>query len=128
MTNPFPCSADPDLFFAPDGQHTDTDAYRARAAAAKALCAGCPNRLPCLRQGREERHPGIWGGEDDNERAWAGFKPRTMNRVPAACGTAAGAKRHSRKGTKACRPCLDAANAVRRENEARQQDKLATAA
>lgn len=128
MTAPFPCSADPELFFAPDGQHIDTPAYRARAAAAKALCAHCPNFLPCREEGRRERHPGIWGGEDDGERRRAGFKPSSKSRVPAECGTAAGAKRHSREGTKACRPCLDAANSARRKNEARQQDELATAA
>jgi WhiB family redox-sensing transcriptional regulator len=57
--------ADPELFF-PIGS---AGAALAEIRRAKAVCAGCPVRLPCLKfaltTGQEF---GIWGGYDENER------------------------------------------------------------
>ena len=44
-----------DLFFSEDA---------ARVERAKALCATCPSRMPCLAGALERREPwGVWGGE-----------------------------------------------------------------
>jgi WhiB family transcriptional regulator, redox-sensing transcriptional regulator len=51
-----PCwSVDPDLFFA----ESPSDIERA-----KALCHGCPARVPCLAGAQQRGEPwGVWGGE-----------------------------------------------------------------
>lgn len=115
----FPCSASPELFHAPDGQHSHTAPYKRRVAAAKAICARCPVRLACRDEGRELHATGIWGGEDDEERTKAGAKPR-KTRVPAPCGTEGGAKRHRRYKQIVCAPCLEAESAANRERVAKR--------
>jgi len=57
-----------ELFFAADGERGI--AKRARERAAKAVCAACPVREPCLVHAlaSEERH-GVWGGLSERERA-----------------------------------------------------------
>jgi WhiB family redox-sensing transcriptional regulator len=59
--------ADPDLFFGPDAEFVS--ARKARVAEAKAICAGCPERLACLAWALDTREPyGVWGGADEDER------------------------------------------------------------
>jgi hypothetical protein len=57
---PFPCQLhDPALWFPESGP----------ATRAKRLCAGCPNRLPCLRIAVEHNiEYGIYGGTNRRER------------------------------------------------------------
>ena len=56
-------AADPLLFFAPDAE-TLAD-RKAREAEARAICAGCPVRLPCLAWAMANGvDDGIWGGVD----------------------------------------------------------------
>lgn len=81
---PLPCKADPELFHAPDGQHTDTPNYQVRVAEAKALCVGCPERIPCRDRGRALGATGVWGGEDDVDRAAAGHPLRSQRWRTAA--------------------------------------------
>ncbi len=50
-------SVDPDLFFT-DG----------RIEQAKSVCAGCPDRIPCLGYALASGVQGVWGGTDDAER------------------------------------------------------------
>jgi WhiB family transcriptional regulator, redox-sensing transcriptional regulator len=59
---------DSELFFAPDGERGI--AKRTRERAAKAVCAACPVREPCLAHAlaSEERH-GVWGGLSEKGRA-----------------------------------------------------------
>ena len=51
----------------------DTDAFFPQRGdvpgvrAAKAVCAGCPVRAPCLADGMDTHH-GIWGGLSERER------------------------------------------------------------
>ena len=60
-------TADPDLFFGPEGELVT--AWKARVAAAKAVCAGCPVRGACLEYALDTRQAfGIWGGTDEDER------------------------------------------------------------
>jgi WhiB family transcriptional regulator, redox-sensing transcriptional regulator len=54
--------ADPDLFF-PEGDDPRSDAE------AKAICAGCQVRTPCLEFAGTELEHGIWGGLTEDERA-----------------------------------------------------------
>ncbi len=57
--------ADPELFF-PIGT---AGAAAADIQQAKAVCAGCPVRRPCLEYALASRQEfGIWGGRDENER------------------------------------------------------------
>lgn len=60
-------SADPDLFFGPEPEFVT--ARRERVAKAKAVCAGCPERLACLAWALDTRESyGVWGGTDEDER------------------------------------------------------------
>jgi WhiB family redox-sensing transcriptional regulator len=69
-------AADPDLFFAPDGERPA--GRKAREAQAKAICAGCPARPGCLEYALDTgQGHGIWGGLGEDER-------RAMLRRPAA--------------------------------------------
>ncbi|MFE6866044.1 WhiB family transcriptional regulator [Kitasatospora sp. NPDC057692] len=73
-----PCRANPDLFFAPDGQHTGSPLYTARVDQARALCRHCPERVPCRDRGRALGATGVWGGEDDVDRTEAGSRIRSQ--------------------------------------------------
>ena len=60
---------DPALFFAADVENPG--ARQAREASAKAICSGCPVRIPCLEYRLADEYQGdgaIWGGEDEYER------------------------------------------------------------
>lgn len=62
--------ADPDLFF-PD-EHTVNHMGRAatrQAAAAQAICAGCPVTDLCLAYALDTRSSGVWAGTTTRERA-----------------------------------------------------------
>lgn len=111
--------ADPDMFFPARGAPT---------APAKAVCASCPVREPCLDWGLRHEHHGIWGGLAERERrrlrrerAIAVTTPEAFVAMGiAACGTPAGYNRHRRQGTPVCQACREAnsrARAGRRESE-----------
>jgi WhiB family transcriptional regulator, redox-sensing transcriptional regulator len=61
-------AADGSVFFPPS--HFEHKPEReAREARAKAICAGCPVRLPCLEWALATREPhGVWGGRSEIER------------------------------------------------------------
>ena len=65
-----PCTQQPDLFFPPPNERSA--GRRKREAAAKAICASCPDRIECRDRGRERGELGIWGGETELERHTAG--------------------------------------------------------
>lgn len=51
----FPCSSDPELWFAEEPT---------RLERAKTLCGGCPARRACLTAALDRAEPwGVWGGE-----------------------------------------------------------------
>jgi WhiB family redox-sensing transcriptional regulator len=59
------CQADPELFFPIGSAGTGA----AEIQRAKAICAGCPVRRPCLTYAlATSQQFGIWGGRDENER------------------------------------------------------------
>lgn len=60
-------SADPDLFFHPEGERGS--ARRRRDEAAKAICATCPVIDQCREHSLRVREPyGVWGGLTEDER------------------------------------------------------------
>jgi WhiB family transcriptional regulator, redox-sensing transcriptional regulator len=60
-------TADPRLFFHPEGERGP--ARRDRDAAAKAVCASCPVLQQCRRHALTVREPyGVWGGMTEDER------------------------------------------------------------
>ncbi|HSK28010.1 MAG TPA: WhiB family transcriptional regulator [Jiangellales bacterium] len=66
-------SADPDLFFHPEGERGPRKTRRDEAA--RSICAGCPVLAQCRSHALAVREPyGVWGGltEDDREAIYAG--------------------------------------------------------
>jgi WhiB family redox-sensing transcriptional regulator len=69
-------TADPDLFFHPEGERGPRK--YARDAAATAICASCPVIAQCREHALAVREPyGVWGGltEDEREAIFAGEMP-----------------------------------------------------
>ena len=61
-------TADPTLFFHPEGERGS--ARRRRADAAKAICQGCPVLQQCRTHALSVREPyGVWGGISEDERS-----------------------------------------------------------
>ena len=56
-----------DVFFGPDRERHE--ARLEREARAKAICAGCEVRAPCLITALREQWQGVWGGTNEEERA-----------------------------------------------------------
>ncbi len=82
------CRSHVDLFFGTFGERPGARARR--EAQAKALCALCPVSQPCREAGRRNHESGIWGGESEEERARAGFPPRSIARRAVARARRAG--------------------------------------
>lgn len=72
------CKGVPELFFAPPAERPERRAER--EAAALSYCMACPALLVCRRSARDNREHGFWGGENDEQRAAAGFMPRSPSR------------------------------------------------
>ena len=76
------CRSKTALFFAPPGEREGR--RKRREALASAYCAVCPVQEICRNAGRQGREHGIWGGENDEERAAMGFAPRSPHRRAVA--------------------------------------------
>ena len=72
------CKGQVDLFFGIAGERPERRVRR--EAAARQVCAGCPVIEPCREAARLNRESGFWGGENEEERAAAGFAPRSVSR------------------------------------------------
>jgi WhiB family redox-sensing transcriptional regulator len=80
-------TADPSLFFHPDGERGPSRARR--DAAAVAVCAGCPVLQQCREHGLSVREPyGVWGGltEDDRETLYRSQRAAKPAPVAALAG------------------------------------------
>jgi WhiB family redox-sensing transcriptional regulator len=73
------CRGATHLFFAPDRERPGRRGRR--EAAARALCGACPVLEPCRTWARENREYGFWGGESEEERAAAGYRPALSSRL-----------------------------------------------
>ena len=67
------CKGSTHLFFASPLERPGRKARRERLA--RTLCAACPVQHPCRSWARENREFGLWGGETEDERSQAGFRP-----------------------------------------------------
>jgi hypothetical protein len=76
------CKGKTAIFFATPGER---DGRRnRREALARAYCACCTVAVECRAAGREGREHGMWGGENDEQRAAAGFGARSPHRRAVA--------------------------------------------
>lgn len=66
------------LFFGPSSERPERRAER--EAVARSYCMVCPVKLECRESARLQLEHGFWGGENDEERAAAGFVPRSPSR------------------------------------------------
>ncbi len=76
------CVGKTHLFFAPPGERSQRRARR--EALATSYCNQCLSRIACRQWARTSRESGFWGGESDEERAAAGYPPRSPNRRAVA--------------------------------------------
>jgi WhiB family redox-sensing transcriptional regulator len=72
------CKGRTSLFFGIAGERPERRARR--EASARRVCAGCPVLGACRADARENRENGFWGGESEEERAAAGYPPRSISR------------------------------------------------
>jgi WhiB family redox-sensing transcriptional regulator len=80
------CRGSTHLFFAPNRERPGRRARR--ESAARALCNTCPVLLPCRDWARANREYGFWGGESEDERAAAGYRPILNSAVMPRANTA----------------------------------------
>jgi hypothetical protein len=76
------CKGKTEIFFATPGER---DGRRnRREALARAYCACCTVVEQCREAGRGGREHGLWGGENDEQRAAEGYGPRSPHRRAVA--------------------------------------------
>lgn len=81
------------------------------AAAAKAVCRGCPVVQECLKYALDNNErTGVWGAmsERDRRKLHRGVAAEELGPPPLdplKCGTTAQYKAHNRRGEKACESC-----------------------
>lgn len=91
---------------------------------AKAICATCPVKAPCLDFAlRNAEQHGVWGGTSERQRRKLRLKLGvTQTHVKIAeCGTPSGAFRHRKRGEPLCEPCRVASTTYNRVRRARQR-------
>lgn len=123
-TKPFPCVSVPELFFAPEGEIARE--RKIREGKARERCAVCPVSTACAQMGRDLQEFGIWGGENEKQRAQGGALPtlkaqRAWKR--AVCGTEGGYQHHRKKKEEICARCAEAHRIQRAEERARERKK-----
>lgn len=72
------CKGRTNLFFGIAGERPERRVRREDTA--RRLCAGCPVMIECRDMARDSRENGFWGGENEEERAAAGYAPRSISR------------------------------------------------
>jgi len=72
------CKGRTRLFFGVAGERPERRVRR--EADARTVCASCPVLQTCRTMARDGRENGFWGGESDEERAAAGYPPRSISR------------------------------------------------
>ncbi len=72
------CKGMTHVFFGPAAERPERRVER--EALAMSYCLSCPVILPCRRNARLNHEHGFWGGETDEQRAAAGYAPRSPSR------------------------------------------------
>lgn len=72
------CKGRTNLFFGIAGERPERRVRR--EATARKVCNACPVIFQCREMARLNRENGFWGGENEEERAAAGFAPRSISR------------------------------------------------
>lgn len=76
------CKGKTDIFFGPPGERPSR--RRKRETLARSYCNVCVVQVPCREAGRINRENGLWGGENEEERALSGFAPKATERRSVA--------------------------------------------
>ena len=76
------CKGKTHLFFGPAGERPSK--RRKRETLARSYCNVCPVQEPCREAGRDGRENGLWGNENEEERAALGYAPRATERRSVA--------------------------------------------
>jgi len=76
------CRGKTHLFYGPPGERPSR--RRKRETLARSYCFVCPVLDPCRATGRQGYENGLWGAENEEERAAAGFAPRATERRSVA--------------------------------------------
>ncbi len=76
------CKGKTDLFFSPAGERPSK--RRKRETLARSYCLVCPVAEPCREAGRDGRENGLWGDENEEERAAMGYAPKATERRSVA--------------------------------------------
>lgn len=87
------CKGQVDLFFGIAGERPERRVRR--EAAAREVCARCPVVEPCRQAARLNRESGFWGGENEEERAAAGYAPRSVSRRSVQAAASSSARRNA---------------------------------
>lgn len=82
------CRGKTHLFFGPPGERPSR--RRRREEIAASYCAVCPVVDECRGDARVHHECGFWGGESEEERARAGYPPRSIERRSVAAAARAG--------------------------------------
>jgi WhiB family transcriptional regulator, redox-sensing transcriptional regulator len=72
------CRGRTNLFFGIAGERPERRIRRERTA--RSVCDSCDVVDPCRERARAGRENGFWGGESEEERAAAGYPPRSISR------------------------------------------------
>ena len=72
------CTGRMALFFGIPAERPERRARR--EAQARTVCSGCAVLAECREWARRNGENGFWGGESEEERAAAGFAPRSISR------------------------------------------------
>lgn len=116
----------PELFFPERGVNGS------RVEQARQVCEACEVQADCLAYALRHHLDGIWGGTSEHERRdlrkAAGLPGEELPKLPksddprvAPCGTAAGARRHYRRGEPLDEACRLANNRERADRPDRRQ-------
>ncbi len=76
------CKGKTELFFAPPRERPGR--RRRREATARSYCLVCPAQVECAEVARQGRENGLWGAENDEQRAALGYPPLAIERRSVA--------------------------------------------
>lgn len=91
------CKGRTELFFGTNRERPER--RQKRETLARKFCLVCPALEPCRTMARNNGENGFWGGESEEERAAAGFAPRSISRRGVQAAAREGSARLASEGT-----------------------------